>query len=82
MIFSAELLEVKEGDKEREEALCYGVIKAHERPQNERLGLCFESTRAKFLKLMLLSPRPMATGGQEDGRQDLSPFSSLSKYFY
>lgn len=82
MIFSAELLEVKEGDKKREEALCYGVIKAHERPQNERLGLCSESARAKFLKLMLLSPRPMATGEPEDGRQDLSPFSSLSKYFY
>lgn len=59
---SAELLEVKKGDKKREEALCCGVIKAHERPQNETLGLCSESARAKFLKLMLLSPRLMGTG--------------------
>lgn len=58
VIFSTELLEGKKGEKEREEALHFGIIKAHEKPQNEGLGLCCGSAWAKLPKLMSLSPGP------------------------
>lgn len=63
VIFSTELLEGKKGEKKREKALHFGIIKAHEKPQTERFGLCSGSAWAKLPKLMSLSSGPIATRG-------------------
>lgn len=69
VIFSIELLEEKKkkGEKKREEALCFGIIKEQEKPQNERLRLRSGSAWAKLPKLMPLSPGPTAIRGSVRG---------------